>query len=64
MKTCQIYDHAPRKRNISVINKGKFANFSALDYDKKKQLFYGNSISIEDKEILNFVGKFINDNIL
>lgn len=30
----------------------------------KKTLFYGNSISIEDKEILNFVGKFINDNIL
>lgn len=30
----------------------------------KKKLFYGNSISIEDKEILNFVGKFINDNIL
>lgn len=37
MKTCQIYDHALRKRNISVINKGMFPNFSALDYDIKKK---------------------------
>lgn len=52
------YDH--QTKEIFQLIKANFHIFSALDNEQK--LFW--LLNFEDKEILNLMGKFINDNML